>query len=326
MGKSISLRTRARAHFCAPAGWTEKAEVVDYKATNSELGALVLENRLIKKLKPPGNAALKRTNGHVYIRCRLDIPYPVLEVAESPAPGHAVNIGPLRGKAFAEELVGQLQSLFGLRQCGRKLKLREHPSAYGQMGRCMSPCLNDLDPNAYRRKLDEALALFDGTRPAGDRLIEHLDEAMAAASAEQKYERAAVLMRRRDRLAGVLGGLTGQLEAVHAGTRLVLAQHPVKPQWDAFWIVAGRVVDWGALPGEDQLRRRTAAALAKARRPVPLKPPEVDEVRIVASWVASHMPEELPLEDGVDVVGFAAAATGAAEPEAASREAELAPA
>ena len=327
VGKSISLRTRARAHFCAPAGWTEKAEVVDYKATNSELGALVLENRLIKKLKPPGNAALKRTNGHVYIRCRLDIPYPVLEVAESPAPGHAVNIGPLRGKAFAEELVGQLQSLFGLRQCGRKLKLREHPSAYGQMGRCMSPCLNDLDPNAYRRKLDEALALFDGTRPAGDRLIEHLDEAMAAASAEQKYERAAVLMRRRDRLAGVLGGLTGQLEAVHAGTRLVLAQHPVKPQWDAFWIVAGRVVDWGALPGEDQLRRRTAAALAKARRPVPLKPPEVDEVRIVASWVASHMPEELPLEDGVDVVGFAAAAaTGAAEPEAASREAELAPA
>ena len=167
VGKSISLRTRARAHFCAPAGWTEKAEIVDYKATNSELGALVLENRLIKKWKPPGNAALKRTSGHVYIRCRLDIPYPVLEVADEPAPGHAVNIGPLRGKALAEELVGQLQSLFGLRQCGRKLKLREHPSAYGQMGRCMSPCLNDLDPNAYRRKLDEALALFDGTGPGG---------------------------------------------------------------------------------------------------------------------------------------------------------------
>jgi DNA polymerase III subunit epsilon len=311
VGKSISLRTRARAHFCAPAGWTEKAEVVDYRSTNSELGALVLENRLIKQWKPPGNAALKRTNGHVYIRCRLDIPYPVLEVADEPAPGHAVNIGPLRGRALAEELVGQLQSLFGLRQCGRKLKLREHPSAYGQMGRCMSPCLNDLDPNAYRRKLDEALALFDGSGPAGERLIEHLDERMAAASAEQRYERAAVLMRRRDRLAGVLGALSGQLEAVHAGTRLVLAQHPVKPQWDAFWIVAGRVVDWGALPGQDQLRRRTAAALAKARRPTPLKPPEVDEVRIVASWVASHMPEELPLEDGVDVAEFVGAATGA---------------
>ena len=155
--------TRARAHFCAPAGWTEKAEVVDYQPTNSELGALVLENRLIKKLKPPGNAALE-----AHERARLHPlparhPVPGPRGGREPAPGHAVNIGPLRGQALAEELVGQLQSVFGLRQCGRKLTGREHPSAYGQMGRCMSPCLNDLDPNAYRRRLDEALALFDGT-------------------------------------------------------------------------------------------------------------------------------------------------------------------
>jgi DNA polymerase-3 subunit epsilon len=310
VGKSISLRSRARAHFCAPAGWTERAEVVDYKPTNSELGALVLENRLIKQWKPPGNAALKHTTGHVYIRCRLDIAYPVLEVADEPAPGHAVNIGPLRGKVLAEELVGQLESLFGLRQCGRKLKLREHPSIYGQMGRCMSPCLNDLDPNAYRRKLDEALGLFDGSGPAGQRLIEHLEERMATAAREQRYERAAVLVRRRDRMAMLLDRLSGQLEAVHSGARLVLAHHPTAPRWDAFWVVAGRVVDWGALPGRDQLERRTALALAKARKPSPLKPVEVDEVRIVASWIASHMPEELPLADGVDAAGFAAAATG----------------
>ena len=54
VGKSISLRTRARAHFCAPAGWTERAEIVDYRSTNSELGALVLENRLIKEWRPAG--------------------------------------------------------------------------------------------------------------------------------------------------------------------------------------------------------------------------------------------------------------------------------
>src|SRR3954468_16635640 len=84
VGKSISVRTRARAHFCAPAGWTERAEVVDYKPTASELGALVLENRLIKAWKPPGNVKLKRADGYVYIRARLDIAYPVLEVAPEP--------------------------------------------------------------------------------------------------------------------------------------------------------------------------------------------------------------------------------------------------
>ena len=73
VGKSVSLRTRARAHFTAPAGWTERAAVVDYKPTNSELGALVLENRLIKEWQPPGNRALKRTDKWVYVRCRLDV-------------------------------------------------------------------------------------------------------------------------------------------------------------------------------------------------------------------------------------------------------------
>src|SRR4051812_43967477 len=97
VGKSVSVRSRARSHFCAPSGWTARAAVVDYKPTNSELGALVLENRLIKQWQPPGNKQLKRTDGWLYLRCRLDIEYPILEVASEPAPGRAVNIGPLRG-------------------------------------------------------------------------------------------------------------------------------------------------------------------------------------------------------------------------------------
>ena len=164
VGKSVSIRSRARAHFAPsapPAAWTAHASVVDYRTTRSELGALVLENRLIKELEPPGNKRLTRQDDRlVYIRCRLDIPFPILEVSSDPAPGHAVTIGPLRGRRLALELVEQLDSLFGLRHCGRRLPRREHPSAYGQMGRCLSPCLGDLDPNLYRRRLDEVLRLF----------------------------------------------------------------------------------------------------------------------------------------------------------------------
>ena len=133
----------------------------------------MLENRLIKALKPPGNTQLKReADGYVYLRCRLDIPFPILEVAREPAAGHAVCVGPVRGRAAAAELVEQLNSLFGLRHCGRALPRRAHPSAYGQMGRCLSPCLGDLDPNLYRERLDEALRLFEvdgGVRAARPR-------------------------------------------------------------------------------------------------------------------------------------------------------------
>jgi len=297
VGKSVSVRSRARSHFCAPSGWTEQADVVDYRPTNSELGALVLENRLIKAWQPPGNKALKRTDGWLYLRCRFDIEYPVLELGDAPAPGRAVNIGPVRGKGAAEELIGQLESLFLLRHCGRRLRRREHSSIYGQMGRCSSPCLGDLDPNAYRRKLDEALALFDASDDASTLLLGHIEERMQEAAAERRYERAEVLRRRRERLADLLSRLGGVLRATHACSRLVLARHPAKPRLDAFWLVAGRVRDWGPLPPVDQLEERTAAVLDGAHPGSGAVPAdEVDEVRIVSSWLAANDAYELPLD------------------------------
>src|SRR3954454_1300732 len=200
VGKSVSLRSRARSHFCAPSGWSERAAIVDYRATHSELGALVLEHRLIKQWLPTGNKALKRTAQWAFVRCRLDIEYPVLEPAADPAGGHAINVGPIKGQRVAQDLADQLTSMFRLRHCGRSMKRREHPSAYGQMGRCCSPCLGDLDPNAYRRQVDAALGLFEEP-DGGERLLAEIDRQMSAASADRRYERAAALLRRRDRMA-----------------------------------------------------------------------------------------------------------------------------
>src|SRR5579875_2986980 len=297
VGKSVCIRSRARSHFApsAPdAPWREHARVVDYRATGSELGALVLENRLIKELRPPGNTRLTRSDDRlVYIRCRLDIAYPILEVARDPAAGHAVTIGPVRGRRLASELVEQLDSLFGLRHCGRKLPRREHPSAYGQMGRCLSPCLGDLDPNLYRRRLDAVLGLF-ASGHAGEPLLDHVDRQMRAAAAERRYERAAALRRRRGRLATILGRLGPVLEATHARPRLVLVAHPADPaRREAFWLAGGRLVDVGPEPADaDELAARTAQALRRAGRVGELgahvPPDEVDEVRIVTTYLASH--------------------------------------
>jgi DNA polymerase III subunit epsilon len=252
----------------------------------------VLENRLIKALRPPGNVRLRRTDALVYLRCRLDIAFPVLEVAREPAPGHGVTIGPLRGRASAVELMEQLNSLFGLRHCGRRLHLRQHPSAYGQMGRCLSPCLGDLDPNLYRRRLDAALAVFSGSGDGSEALLAHLDGEMRAASDARRYERAATLRRRRERLTVLLERLGGVLRATHARPRLVAASAQDAPGADGFWLAGGRLIDWGELPDEPaELERRTGAALARAGRPsatAHVPPDEIDEVRIVSTWLAHH--------------------------------------
>ena len=305
VGKSVSIRSRARAHFAPsspPAAWTRHATVVDYRTTGSELGALILENRLIKELKPPGNKRLTRRDDRlVYIRCRLDIPFPILEVAPDPAAGHAVTVGPVRGRRLAVELVEQLDSLFGLRHCGRRMPRREYPSAYGQMGRCLSPCLGDLDPNLYRRRLDEVLALFVG-EPAGpdQPLLRHVYGQMRAAADQRRFERAESLRRRAGRLRTILDQLGGVLEATHARPRLVLAPHPDGGAPEAFWLVGGRLVDFGALAGGEaepesalrDLAARTEAALRREGRVgevgAHVPPDEIDEVRILGGWLASH--------------------------------------
>jgi len=299
VGKSVALRSRARAHFAAGAlggaagshGWTEQAALVDHRTTSSELGALVLEHRLIRELRPPGNVVHKHDDAFVYLRCRLDIAYPVLEVAREPAAGRAVTIGPLRSRAAAAELKEQLDSLFGLRHCARKLTLRPWPSAYGQMGRCLSPCLNDLDPNLYRRRLDEALGLFDGDGDGGAALLAHIDAQMRAAAAQQRYERAAWLRRRRERIAVLVSALEGALAATHARPRLVLARHPRHARFDAFWLVGGRVADWCALEQAGGLAARTAAALrgGDVRGGAAQLPSNaVAEARIVQTWLAGR--------------------------------------
>jgi DNA polymerase-3 subunit epsilon len=298
VGKSISIRSRARAHFApsAPrAAWTEHAVSVDYQPTGSELGALVLENRLIKRLRPPGNVRLIRADERLcYIRCRLDIPFPVLDVASVPAAGHAVSVGPLRGLAAAHELVEQLESLFTLRHCGRRLRRRESPSVYGQLGRCLSPCLGDLDPNLYRRRLDAALALFTAGADGRERLLDHVRAQMRAAAGARQYERAAALRRRWRRLELVLGRIEGVLEATHTRPRLVLARHPAAPDGDLLWLVGGRLADLARCAElyAGELRARTEAALRRGVRVGELgaqvPPEEVDEVRIVETYLASH--------------------------------------
>jgi DNA polymerase-3 subunit epsilon len=336
VGKSVSIRSRARAHFApsaAPAAWTAHASVVDYRTTGSELGALVLENRLIKELKPPGNQRLARRDDRlVYIRCRLDIAYPILEVASDPAAGHAVTIGPMRGRRLALELVEQLDSLFGLRHCGRRLPRREHPSAYGQMGRCLSPCLGDLDPNLYRRRLDEVLRLFlgeAGGAPPGQPLLHHVDAQMRAAAAQLRFERAASLRRRAGSLRTILGRLGGVLEATHARPRLILAPHPGDAGLEGFWLAGGRLVDWGPVGDDvDELEARTGAALAREGRIGELgahvPPDEVDEVRILGSWLASHPDApQLALRPTPDRAALAAFLERAGDPAALRLEREL---
>jgi DNA polymerase-3 subunit epsilon len=180
----------------------------------------------------------------------------------------------------------------------------------------MSPCLNDLDPNLYRRKLDEALGLFTGAGDGGAALLAHIDAQMRAAAADELFERAAWLHRRRERIGALVRAL-GALQATHAQPRLVLAPHPRGARrYDAFWLADGRVVDWDPLEAAGDIDARSAGALRVAgsdRAAAQLPRDAVAEARIVQTWLAAHADAPAlvlgPTLGPTELAGFVARAT-----------------
>ena len=83
----------------------------------------------------------------------------------------------------------------------------------------------------------------------------------------------------------------------------MLAEHPRGGRCDAFWLVGGRVVDWGP-PGDlDEAMERTVRALRGGDgtgATACLAPDEVDEARIVATWLDAHDAPALDLHGGAD--------------------------
>jgi len=94
--------------------------------------------------------------------------------------------------------------------------------------------------------------------------------------------------------------------------RLVLARHPAKERWDAFWLAGGRVVDWGPLPPQaEEIERRTRAAMStRAARPgagavVPAAEVERTDRQWLDGAAVSHpIPREL--EETAENEGLAA--------------------
>ena len=282
-----------------PPGWTERAEVVDYKPTNSELGALVLENRLIKEWRPPGNRALKRTDRWAYVRCRLDIEYPVLEVSPEPAAGHAVNIGPLRGRrwpaswpttsprcsACATAAAGcagasTLRSTARWAAAAHRASATSTPTPTAARSTVRWRC--STRPDAARGPAARRDRPADARRLRASAATSAPPRSCAGASGSRCCSTASAACCAR--CTPTRGWCWPGTRRRNATTRSGSSR--------------GRVADWGPLPGPARARRAHRTRCwsrrgGKRHGAVPAE--EVDEVRIAAAWIAEHEPPQLSL-------------------------------
>lgn len=202
VGKARNLRKRVSNYFRASGLDTKTMALVshiadiDVTVTNSETEALLLEQNLIKKHRPPYNIQLRDDKTYPYIMLTHRDVFPRLAFYRGTRRRDATFFGPYPSAGAVRESLALMQKVFRIRQCEDSFfRNRSRPCLQYQIGRCTAPCVGLISPAEYAQDVQDATLFLQGR---SDALIRTLGERMEQKAAAMEYEQAARL---RDRVA-----------------------------------------------------------------------------------------------------------------------------
>ena len=212
VGKAIDLAARVGQYFHRsgdPRPFVKMLhgllERVDAVVTSNEKEALILENELIKRHRPPFNILLRDDKTYLYLRIDPSASFPRLELVRRRRPDGALYFGPHHSAASVRGTHSLVNRWFGLCTCSEsQFRNRTRPCLEHQMGRCLGPCVGEGTRDEYLGRVEAAVLFLRGRH---DDVRRRLGERMAAAAEAERYEEAARL---RDQIRAVESALTRQ--------------------------------------------------------------------------------------------------------------------
>ncbi len=198
VGKARNLRSRVRSYFSKGGDGRyhirflkQAAEELEFLVTGNEKEALLLECTLIKKHRPRYNVQLRDDKNYVLVRVDRKHPYPRLQIVRRVAQDGARYFGPFTSAKAARQTVRFASRHFSLRICSdSELARRKTPCLHGQIVRLPVPCCEEVTPEEYGERVDNAVLLLSGR---GKELVSKLEQEMQEASDALEFERAAML-------------------------------------------------------------------------------------------------------------------------------------
>lgn len=195
VGKANSLKNRVSSYFAISHGPNSKTHaLVDNIASietievGSEIEALLLEARLIKKHRPPFNVQWTDDKDYLYIKITWADELPrVMTARREKIPGN-MYFGPFPSASTVKFTLKTLRRIFPF--CSeRPTQMRsDGTNLYTDLGLCPGPHAGLISTADYRKNIKQLVAFLEGKK---DAVVKQFEREMKQAAAKQQFELAA---------------------------------------------------------------------------------------------------------------------------------------
>ncbi|TVO73476.1 excinuclease ABC subunit UvrC [Sedimenticola selenatireducens] len=191
VGKAKDLKRRVSSYFTRAQNrriqlMVAKIQGIEVTVTHTEAEALILENNLIKSLKPKYNILLRDDKSYPYIYLSAD-EFPRLAYHRGKRKAKGRFFGPYPNAGSMRETLQLLQKLFPVRQCDDSFySNRSRPCLQYQIKRCSAPCVGFISEEAYAEDVKDAVLFLEGrTAEVIDGLVARMEKASSVLAFEQ---------------------------------------------------------------------------------------------------------------------------------------------
>ena len=218
VGKAINLKNRVRSYFhngvTSPKTLALVSKIADLEliVTDNEIEALVLENNLIKDLKPRYNINLKDDKSYPFIKVTKE-PYPRVYPTRRVIKDGSRYFGPYTDVKNMKSSLRMINQIFKIRSCKLNIdqesidKKKFKVCLDYHIKKCDGPCEGLISEIAYNEMVGEVVKVLKGKT---DDLIKDLNLKMQKSVEALEYEKAAEI---RDKIS--------QLEVISSKQKVV---------------------------------------------------------------------------------------------------------